>query len=62
MERETEEKTSSVHFLRFELTPEMIADLKDGGSLSVGADHENCKVELSPVSTAVRDSLVADLD
>jgi hypothetical protein len=62
LERETEEKTSSVHFLRFELTPEMIADLKADGSLSVGVDHDNCKVELSPVSAAVRDSLVADLD
>ncbi len=61
LDRETAEKTSAVHFMRFELHPEMIAELKSGASLSMGIDHELCKTELSPVSPAVRNSLVADL-
>src|ERR1043166_6559874 len=39
LERENEEKTSSVHFLRFELTPAMIAALKSGAGLAIGVDH-----------------------
>ena len=39
LERETSEKTSSVHFLRFELTPEMIQSLQQGAPLSMGVDH-----------------------
>ena len=34
LERENEQKTSSVHFLRFELTDAMIATLKEGGALA----------------------------
>jgi len=60
LERETEEKTSSVHFLRFELTEAMAEALKDGASLSIGIDHPRYaeRVETHP---AVRDSLVRDL-
>ena len=61
LERETEDKTSSVHFLRFELTPEMIAAAKSGAPLTVGIDHENYRHE-TPVPDNVRASLVADLD
>src|ERR1700755_1016676 len=39
LERENDEKTSAVHFLRFELTPPMIAALRGGSQLSVGIDH-----------------------
>ena len=39
LEREDEVKTSSVHFLRFELTPEMIRSLKHGAALVMGIDH-----------------------
>jgi hypothetical protein len=61
LERENEEKTSSVHFLRFELTREMIASLKSGASISVGADHPQYRHEINPVSAAVQASLKADL-
>lgn len=61
LERENEEKTSSVHFLRFELTPDMIASLKSGASISVGVDHPQYTHEINPVSTAVQASLKADL-
>ena len=60
LERENEEKTSSVHFLRFELTPPMIAALKAGANLSVGVDHDQYRHALTPVSVATRQALTAD--
>ena len=61
LERETEEKTSSVHFLRFELTPAMVADLKAGKKLVVGVEHEHYRHVVDPVPDNVRESLVGDL-
>jgi hypothetical protein len=61
LERENDEKTSAVHFLRFELTEEMAAALKYGVSLSVGVDHPNYTEALSPVPPASRNALAADL-
>jgi len=60
LERENEEKTSAVHFLRFELTPEMIAALERGAALSAGVDHEQYRHSLEPVPEAARRALVAD--
>src|SRR5210317_2580794 len=62
LERDTEEKTSAVHFLRFELPPEQVQALKNGASLIAGIDHENYRVEVSPVPNNIRESLVADFD
>jgi hypothetical protein len=62
LERSTDTKTSSVHFLRFELSSQMIAALKNGASLSAGVDHPLCTVRLDAVPEATRESLVADLD
>src|SRR5690606_17600660 len=62
LERENDEKTSAVHFVRFELTDAMAAALKRGAALSVGVDHENYRAEASPLPAAVRAALVADLD
>ncbi|MGD2137673.1 MAG: DUF3501 family protein [Gammaproteobacteria bacterium] len=59
--RDTEEKTSSVHFLRFELSSEMVVDLRAGASLGIGIDHENYRHQVEPVTTAIRDALLADL-
>jgi len=61
LERSTDDKTASVHFLRFELTPAMILALKAGAALAAGIDHPACHVEVA-VPPAVRGSLVADLD
>lgn len=61
LERETEEKTSSVHFLRFELTDEMADALKYGVSLSIGVDHPHYQAKLDPVPADVRAALVKDL-
>jgi len=60
LERENDEKTSSVHFLRFELTQPMIATLKGGAELSIGVDHDHYRHALAPVSAATRQALVAD--
>jgi hypothetical protein len=62
LERENAEKTSAVHFLRFELSPSMIQAAKGGGSLSVGVDHENYRHSIAPLPAAVRDALALDLE
>lgn len=62
LERETEQKTSSVHFLRFELTPEMIKDLKQGASISAGIDHDAYRYSLSPIPSNIQKALIKDLD
>ena len=60
MERENEEKTSAVHFVRFELSREMRDALRAGSALSIGVDHPNyrARVEVAP---EVRLSLAGDL-
>jgi hypothetical protein len=60
LDRENEEKTSSVHFLRFEFTRDMVAALKGGRTLAAGVDHPNYTVEGAAVPAATRDALVAD--
>lgn len=61
LERETEEKTSSVHFLRFELTPEMAEAVKQGAPVSIGIDHPAYAYAVEPLAQNVRDSLAEDL-
>ncbi|MCB1772524.1 MAG: DUF3501 family protein, partial [Gammaproteobacteria bacterium] len=61
LERETEEKTSSVHFLRFELSDEMVEAIKQGASISIGIDHPNYNHAQEPIPQNIRDSLAADL-
>ena len=61
MERETADKTSSVHFMRFELTPAMVAAAKQGAAISMGIDHPAYREAVTPVAESVRTSLVADL-
>ena len=60
LERENDEKTSSVHFLRFELTPEMASKVKSGSSVMVGIDHPSYHYEVQ-LSQAQRESLARDL-
>jgi hypothetical protein len=61
LEREDETKTSSVHFLRFELTPEMVDAVKGGAAVGMGIDHPNYRHSAEPIAAAVRDSLAGDL-
>jgi uncharacterized protein YggL (DUF469 family) len=60
LERETEQKTSSVHFLRFELSPEMGKSVRGGAAIRVGVDHPAYQAELA-TNPAQRDSLAADI-
>lgn len=62
LERATEAKTSAVHFLRFELTPEMIRDVKAGAVIAAGIDHANYRFSLPRIPEVIRASLAADLD
>ncbi|MGP8034654.1 MAG: DUF3501 family protein [Steroidobacteraceae bacterium] len=59
--RENEEKTSAVHFLRFELGPERVAALRAGAQLAAGIDHEHYRHSVEPLPAAVRNALLADL-
>jgi hypothetical protein len=61
LERETEEKTSSVHFLRFELDPQMVAAVKGGVAISVGIDHAHYRHEIEALPESIRASLAGDL-
>jgi len=61
LERETDEKTSSVHFLRFELTREMAESLKYGVALAIGVDHPHYHARIDPVPVPIRAALVKDL-
>jgi Protein of unknown function (DUF3501) len=61
LERENDEKTSSVHFLRFELTPAMVAAAKGGAAVSIGMDHDAYRHAIDPLPQASRDVLVRDL-
>jgi hypothetical protein len=60
MEREDADKTSSVHFLRFELNPPMVAAMKEGATLALGCDHPNYRHKVE-ASACIRDALAEDL-
>jgi hypothetical protein len=61
LERENEEKTSSVHFLRFELDEAMRATLKQGARLAIGVDHPGYRAVVDPVPKDVQAALAGDL-
>ena len=62
LERADEEKTSAVHFLRFELTQDQVAGLKAGATIAAGIDHAAYQVEIASIPDNVRNSLLGDLD
>lgn len=61
MDRTTADKTSAVHFMRFELTSEMVAAAKQGAAIAIGIDHPEYREEVAALPEATRASLVADL-
>jgi hypothetical protein len=61
LSRENEEKTSAVHFLRFELTKDMAAALKYGVGLGIGIDHPAYAAAIPAVGAETRSALAADL-
>jgi hypothetical protein len=62
LDRATEDKTSAVHFLRFELEPLMIGAMHEGARLSAGVDHASYTAIVDPVPDNIRSSLVQDLN
>jgi len=62
LERESGEKTSAVHFLRFELDAAMIGALRAGAALSAGVSHAAYLHEVAPVPPGLRASLLGDFD
>jgi hypothetical protein len=60
LERENEEKTSAVHFLRFEVDAAMRKALRDGAQLRIGVDHPQYQAQVA-TPPAVRDALAGDL-
>ena len=61
LDRETAEKTASVHFLRFELDAAMESRLQAGASLAMGIDHPNYTYTIAQVEPATQRSLLNDL-
>ncbi|HHJ35859.1 MAG TPA: DUF3501 family protein [Gammaproteobacteria bacterium] len=61
LERDNAEKTSAVHFMRFELTDDMVAAVKSGSAISAGVEHDNYQQTVSPLASNIRDSLAGDL-
>ena len=61
LQRETEDKTSAVHFLRFELSAAMVKSAQAGAAIHSGVEHRNYAHSTGPLSAAVAKSLVGDL-
>ena len=62
LERDTEQKTSAVHFLRFELTPQMVAAAQEGAAIGMGIDLPAYRCTLEPLPENIRAALVQDFD
>lgn len=60
LKRENDQKTASVHFLRFELNPDMIKALNSGARLKIGVDHPSYSAVNDQLSEDVRKSLITD--
>jgi len=60
MDRENDEKTSAVHFVRFELTPAMCAAVKAGAAVKLGCDHTNYPAHMT-IAAETLASLAGDL-
>ena len=61
LKRDNAEKTSAVHFMRFELNSTMVAAVKSGAAISAGVEHENYQAIANPVASNLRNSLASDL-
>ena len=61
LERSNAEKTSAVHFMRFELVPDMITALRAGASLTMGSSHDHYG-HSTEVEPDIRNALLADLE
>ena len=60
LDRENDDKTSAVHFVRFELTPAMIAAFKADTPVALSIDHPNYQAEVAMISPLVQETLASD--
>lgn len=60
LDRENDEKTSAVHFVRFELTPAMCAAVKAGAAVKLGCDHTHYPAH-TQIAAETMASLAGDL-
>ncbi|MGB0358792.1 MAG: DUF3501 family protein [Litorivicinaceae bacterium] len=60
LERANSEKTSSVHFSRFEFTADMIAAIKNGAAIAMGSDHPNYNYRVDEIDPETQGSLMED--
>jgi hypothetical protein len=60
LERANQEKTSSVHFSRFEFTTDMIAAIKNGAAIAMGSDHSNYNYRVDEIDPETQGSLIED--
>ncbi len=62
LERATEQKTSAVHFLRFEFTAEQVAAMQAGAKISMGVEHPHYTEQVAPIAQNLRAALLADFE
>lgn len=62
LERATETKTSSIHFMRFELSAEDITAIGQGAEISAGVSHAQYAYQLVPIPAEIRQSISGDID
>ena len=62
MERSRSDKTSSVHFLRFDLSNDMAKAVQAGADVAMGVDHDNYQVSISEIDPVSRQALAVDLE
>lgn len=60
LERANSEKTSSVHFSRFEFTTDMVASIKNGAAIAMGSDHPNYSYRVDEIDPETQGSLIED--
>ncbi|NCV52128.1 MAG: DUF3501 family protein [Gammaproteobacteria bacterium] len=60
LERANSEKTSSVHFSRFEFAADMIAAIKNGAAIAMGSDHPNYNYRVDEIDPETQGSLMED--
>ena len=60
LERENDEKTSAVHFLRFEFSSDEVNQIKQGEKFTIGIDHDGYEDILQDIPMATRDELGRD--
>jgi hypothetical protein len=60
LERSNEQKTSAVHFMRFEFTEDMVSSFKQGMPIAVGIDHKHYSHRIDEIAPETQGALASD--